>query len=193
MQKCKKWFEASGFGNLISKSQRSFGVWKLKFENIFCKIVLAIPRSTKPIVLLIHLLFVYFLFLLLFLFLFLFLVLVLVCFFPCWCDLGHWKYAFGKICGKKGLIILMCCLNSTWGVLRFELDRGVPLEPQNPYPPSQIGLFFKNSTIFGVFAWRKPRKLCNLGLSQKRWPMFKDFLGKKRDPCLRISCKKATH
>ena len=23
--------------------------------------------------------------------------------------------------------------------------------------------------------------------------MFKDFLGKKRDPCLRISCKKATH
>ena len=92
------------------------------------------------------------------------------------------------------------------GVLRFELDRGVPLEPQNPYPslrvnlakrvpifmdfPSKIGLFFKNFPIFGVFPWRKPRKSRNLGLSQKSWPMFKDFLGKKRDPCLRISCKK---
>ena len=69
------------------------------------------------------------------------------------------------------------------GVLRFELDRGVPLEPQNPYPslrvklakkvpifkvfPSKIGLFFKNSAIFGVFAWRKPQKLRNLGLSHK--------------------------
>ena len=55
------------------------------------------------------------------------------------------------------------------GVLRFELDRGVPLKPKNPYPslrvilakkvpifkdfPSKIGLFFKNSAIFGVSAW----------------------------------------
>ena len=56
------------------------------------------------------------------------------------------------------------------GVLRFELGRGVPLKPQNPYPcifkgdfgqkrvpifkdfPSKIGPFFKNSAIFGVFA-----------------------------------------
>ena len=43
--------------------------------------------------------------------------------------------------------------------------------------PSKIGLFFKNSAIFGVFAMRKPRKSRNLGLSQKSWPMFKDFLG----------------
>ena len=38
------------------------------------------------------------------------------------------------------------------------------------------------------FLWFLP-----CGLSQKSWPMFKDFFYKKRDPCLRISCKKATH
>ena len=58
---------------------------------------------------------------------------------------------------------------------------------QNGYPFLRIFLqkeayFFKNSTIFGVFAWRKPRKSRNLGLSQKSWPMFKDFLGKKTGP-----------
>ena len=63
------------------------------------------------------------------------------------------------------------------GVLRFELDRGVPLKPKNPYPslrvilakkvpilkdfPSKIGLFFKNSAIFGIFAWWKLRKSRN--------------------------------
>ena len=101
------------------------------------------------------------------------------------------------------------CSACPGGVLRFELDRGVPLEPQNPYPSLRVilakkgthfwGFFFKNRPIFqkfrdfGGFCMVKPRKSRNLGLSQKSWPMFKDFLGKKQDPCLRISCKKATH
>ena len=29
-------------------------------------------------------------------------------------------------------------LDSSRGVLRFELDRGVPLEPQNPYPSLRV-------------------------------------------------------
>ena len=90
-------------------------------------------------------------------------------------------------------VILLHLGGGGWGVLRFELDRGVLLEPQNPYPslrvilakkvpifkdiPSKIGLFFKNFAIFRVFVMRKPRKSCNLGLSQKSWPMFKDFFG----------------
>ena len=63
------------------------------------------------------------------------------------------------------------------GVLRFELDRGVPLEPQNPYPSLRVigtekgthfkGFFLKNMPIFQKF-----------GLSQKSWPMLKDFLVK---------------
>ena len=74
-------------------------------------------------------------------------------------------------------------------VLRFELDRGVLLGPQNPYPslrvilakkgnfPSKTGIFFKKSAIFRVFAWWKPQKSsCNLGLGQGSWPTFKDFL-----------------
>ena len=95
------------------------------------------------------------------------------------------------------------------GVLRFELDMGVPLEPQNPYPSLKVILAkkgthflrfsFKNMLIFQKFRdfrgfhMAKTPTITNLGLSQKSWPMFKDFLGKKRDPCLRISCKKATH
>ena len=78
------------------------------------------------------------------------------------------------------------------GVLKFVLDRGVPLEPQNPYPslrvilakkvhifkdyPSKIGLFFKNSAIFGPenhVIWGSVRKV---------------------DPCLRIFwVKNGTH
>ena len=55
-----------------------------------------------------------------------------------------------------------------------------------------LGLFFQNFVNLGVFAWQKPQKLQTFVLIQKSWPMFKDFFGKKRDPCLRISCKKAT-
>ena len=80
---------------------------------------------------------------------------------------------------------------SMGGVLRFELDRGVPLEPQNPYPSLRVilaekgthfsGFFLKNRPIFqkfpdfGGFRHAKPPKF---GLSQKSWPMFKDFLVK---------------
>ena len=92
------------------------------------------------------------------------------------------------------------------GVLRFELDRGVPLEAQNPYPSLRVilaekgthfkGFFLKNRPIFQKFrdfqSFRHA-KTQKVWLSQKSWPMFKDFLVKKRDPCLRISCKKATH
>ena len=77
------------------------------------------------------------------------------------------------------------------GVLRFELDRGVPLEPQNPYPSLRVILaekgtrflriflkkyanFSKISRFLGIFAMRKIQKF---GLSQKSWPMFKDFFG----------------
>ena len=65
---------------------------------------------------------------------------------------------------------------------------------QKGYPFLRI--FFQKYAYFSKiprFSMRKPRKSRNLGLSQKSWPMFKDFLGKKRDPGLRISCKKATH
>ena len=31
------------------------------------------------------------------------------------------------------------------GVLRFELDRGVPLEPQNPYPSLRVTLAKKGT------------------------------------------------
>ena len=31
------------------------------------------------------------------------------------------------------------------GVLRFELDRGVPLEPQNPYPSLRVSLAEKGT------------------------------------------------
>ena len=34
-----------------------------------------------------------------------------------------------------------------WGVLRFELDRGVPLEPQNPYPSLRV-ILAKKGTHF---------------------------------------------
>ena len=40
---------------------------------------------------------------------------------------------FGKLCGR------------TQGVLRFELDRGVPLEPQNPYPSLRVILAEKDT------------------------------------------------
>ena len=33
------------------------------------------------------------------------------------------------------------------GVLRFELDRGVPLEPQNPYPSLRV-ILAKKGTHF---------------------------------------------
>ena len=47
---------------------------------------------------------------------------------------------------------------------------------------------FKKFRDFQGFCHAKTPKF---GLSQKSWPMFTDFLGKKRDPCLRISCKKS--
>ena len=87
----------------------------------------------------------------------------------------------------------MVNLGSSRGVLRFELDRGVPLEPQNPYPFLRVilaengthfeGFFLKNRSIFKKFCdfrgfrHAKPWKF---GLSQKSWPMFKDFLVKNR-------------
>ena len=36
-------------------------------------------------------------------------------------------------------------LKSRVGVLRFELDRGVPLEPQNPYPSLRVILTEKGT------------------------------------------------
>ena len=36
-------------------------------------------------------------------------------------------------------------LNPGGGVLRFELDRGVPLEPQNPYPSLRVILAEKDT------------------------------------------------
>ena len=66
------------------------------------------------------------------------------------------------------------------GVLRFELDRGVPLEPQNPYPSLRVilaekgthfkGFFLKNRPIFQKFRdFRGFRhvKTRKFGLSQK--------------------------
>ena len=38
-------------------------------------------------------------------------------------------------------------MNSGGGVLRFELDRGVPLEPQNPYPSLRVILAEKGTRI----------------------------------------------
>ena len=78
--------------------------------------------------------------------------------------------------------------NVVGDVHRFGLDRGVPLEPQNPYPSLRVilveksthcyGFFLKNShkfLIFGVFCHAKTQKF---GLSQKIGPMFKDFFVK---------------
>ena len=78
------------------------------------------------------------------------------------------------------------------GGTQIGLHRGVPLKPQNPYPPLRvilqkrvpivmdfswkIDLFFTNFAIFRVFAMRKPQN--QVGLSQKMGPMFKDFLQK---------------
>ena len=61
------------------------------------------------------------------------------------------------------------------GVLRFGLDRGVPLELQNPYPSLRVIVakrvpfvtnfswkidpFFTNFVIFQVFTMRKPKNL----------------------------------
>ena len=82
------------------------------------------------------------------------------------------------------------------GVLRFELDRGVPLQPQNPYPslrvilakkvpifkdfPSKIGLFFKNCEIFAL--QKNPE-------NHVIWGSVRKF-----DPCLRTFwVKNGTH
>ena len=89
------------------------------------------------------------------------------------------------------------------GVLRFELDRGVPLEPQNPYPSLRVilagkgihfkGFFLKKRPIFQKFRHFRHAKTRKLGSVRKVDPCFKPFFGKKRESCLRISCKKATH
>ena len=108
----------------------------------------------------------------------------------------NWIFKDGKEIMSITNVLHIVGFRGGGGVLRFELDRCVPLEPQNPYPSLRAilakkgsfqGFSFKNRPIFQKF-----RDL-GLALSQKSWPMFKDFLGKKRDPCLRISCKKATH
>ena len=44
---------------------------------------------------------------------------------------------------------MICALGqvkvSAWGVLRFELDRGMPLDPQNPYPSLRVILTNKGT------------------------------------------------
>ena len=76
-------------------------------------------------------------------------------------------------------------------VLRFELDRGVPLEPQNPNPSLRV-ILAEKGTHFKDFSWKnrpifqkfrdfrgfRHAKTRKFGLSQKSWPMFKDFLVK---------------
>ena len=37
------------------------------------------------------------------------------------------------------------------GILRFELDRGVPLEPQNPYPSLRVILAERGTHFKGFF------------------------------------------
>ena len=97
---------------------------------------------------------------------------------------------------------------SIWGgwVLTFGLDEGVPLEPETP--THLLGSFWqKKVPIVKDFSWKiNPffYKFCdflgfchaktNLGSVRKLDPCFRIFLFcKKRDPCLRISCKKGTH
>ena len=53
-------------------------------------------------------------------------------------DQGSWKYS------------------TPGGVLRFELDRGVPLEPQNPYPSLRVILAEKGTHFYGLFLKNKP-------------------------------------
>ena len=68
------------------------------------------------------------------------------------------------------------------GVLRFELDRGVLLEPQNPYPSLRVILTGKGTHFLGFFLKNRPifKKFCD----------FRGFCHlvsvRKVDPCLRI-------
>ena len=77
------------------------------------------------------------------------------------------------------------------GGTQIWVGQGCAAGASNPYPSlrviwqkrvpifkvfsSKIGPFFKNFVIFRVFAMPKTWKF---GLSQKSWPMFKDFLVK---------------
>ena len=50
--------------------------------------------------------------------------------------------ACGRTTGPRGQLNI-----KPRGVLRFELDRGVPLQPQNPYPPLRV-ILVKKGTHF---------------------------------------------
>ena len=51
----------------------------------------------------------------------------------------------GQIAVFPGLYYCDLNLNTRRGVLRFELDRGVPLEPQNLYPSLRVILAEKGT------------------------------------------------
>ena len=87
-------------------------------------------------------------------------------------------FFFGGPCKFCRLAHARCyILCSLRGVLRFELDRGVPLEPQNPYPSLRVilaekgthfkGFFLKNRPIFQKFHDFRHAKTRKFGLSQK--------------------------
>ena len=58
-------------------------------------------------------------------------------------------YLSWKVDIIKNLFIFssICMIYRPVGVLRFELDRGVPLEPQNPYPSLRV-ILAKKGTHF---------------------------------------------
>ena len=74
------------------------------------------------------------------------------------------------------------------GVLRFGLDGGVPLEPQNPYPSLRV-IFLP---IVKDFSW-KIGPFLQIWAQSENWTHVLGFFCKKRDSCFKISCKKATH
>ena len=49
--------------------------------------------------------------------------------------------------GEEGQVCVFLERHNSRGVLRFELDRGVSLKPQNPYPSLRV-ILAKKSTHF---------------------------------------------
>ena len=47
--------------------------------------------------------------------------------------------------GSPDPCVFLSCMESRGGALRFELDRGVPLEPQNPHPSLRVILAQKGT------------------------------------------------
>ena len=95
--------------------------------------------------------------------------------------------------------LLNCKLWPRNGVLRFGLDKGMLLKPQNPCPfwgsfwPKKylfLWIFWKHRFIFNNF-WVLANKHPKIWLSHENWSMFRDSFVEKWDPCFGISCGKS--